>query len=180
MKELLAVDVKSYIEKKNNMDYLSWANAWREIIKLFPGATYTIIKNDNGLPIFGNSEIGYMCYTTVTIKEITHEMWLPVMDFKNKAMLKPTMFEINKTVMRCLTKNLAMFGLGLDLYAGEDLQEGTTRTKTVNIRQQIINALNHANVTEADRDKYRDEVKANKWSFNEEFLTHLKKEHNIK
>ena len=80
---------------------------------------------------------GYMCYTRVTIKGVTHEMWLPVMDSHNDAMLAEartvktrngeytvpacTMFDVNKTIMRCLTKNLAMFGLGLYIYAGEDL-----------------------------------------------------------
>ena len=78
-------------------------------------------------------------FTKVTIEGITHEMWLPVMDEKNKAMKNKlytyktkygekevapaTMFEINKTIMRCLTKNLAMFGLGIYIYAGEDLPE---------------------------------------------------------
>ncbi len=180
MKELLNVDVSSYIEKKNNMSYLSWANAWREVIKLFPDATYEIIKNEDGLPIFGNNELGFMSYTKVTIKEVTHEMWLPVLDFKNKAMLKPSMFEINKAVMRCLTKNLAMFGLGLDLYAGEDLQEGSTKTKNVTFKTQCINALNHPNVKEDQRDNYREEMKIGKWSFDEKFLGHLKREHNIK
>lgn len=69
-----------------------------------------------------------MVYTTVTINdgelgELTREMWLPVMDFKNKSMPNPTTFDINKAVMRCLTKNLSMFGLGLYIYAGEDLPE---------------------------------------------------------
>jgi len=124
--ELYSKDVNDFTDKKGQLTYLSWANAWKVFLKVFPTATYEIKKNENMLPVFGDNKLGYMCYTTVTVRDLTHEMWLPVMDFKNKAMLTPTMFDINKTVMRCLTKNLAMFGLGLYIYAGEDLPEDNT------------------------------------------------------
>lgn len=123
LNELLALDVSNFTEKKNGLSYLSWANAWREFIKLYPSATYVINKDENGIPCFGNSELGYMVYTTVTVEELTHEMWLPVMNYMNKAIKNPDMFDVNKAIMRCLTKNLAMFGLGLYIYAGEDLPE---------------------------------------------------------
>jgi hypothetical protein len=123
VKKFLKLNVNEQTEKKNGLTYLSWAWAWAKAIEIFPTATYTIKKDANGIPAFGNDKIGYMCYTTVTIGEITHEMWLPVMDHRNKTILQPQMFDINKTVMRCLTKNLAMFGLGLYIYAGEDLPE---------------------------------------------------------
>ena len=122
--KLLALNVNDHTEKKANLTYLSWSWAWQQALKHNPEATYTIKKNDDGVPVFGNSKMGYMCYTTVTMGSITHEMWLPVMDMRNKTMLEPSMFDINKTVMRCLTKNLAMFGLGLYIYAGEDLPDG--------------------------------------------------------
>ena len=166
--ELYAVNVNDRTEKKQTgnatLTYLSWAWAWAEVKKRYPDANYTIWKNDHGLPYVYDPNTGYMCYTTVTINGITHEMWLPVMDGANKAMkAEPykymvknpkfryakkdkdgkyydsygneqpeyltkscdaaTMFDVNKTVMRCLTKNLAMFGLGLYIYAGEDLPE---------------------------------------------------------
>ena len=121
-------------EKKGKFTYLSWALAWKEFIKVYPSATYEIKKNDMGLPLFGNKEFGYMSYTTVTVVDITHEMWLPVLDFQNKPMLAPKTFDINKTVMRCLTKNLAMFGLGLYIYAGEDLPEDNT---PVDVKAQV-------------------------------------------
>ena len=113
-------------------------------MKVYPDATYEIIKNEQGLPYFVD-ESGAMCYTKVCAGGVTHEMWLPVMNGANKAMkLVPykyivkgwngnsdqektvealTMFDVNKTIMRCLVKNLAMFGLGLYIYAGEDLPE---------------------------------------------------------
>lgn len=135
---LSAVNVNEKTEKKDNLTYLSWAWAWSEFQKVCPTATYEIIKNEQGLPYFAD-ESGAIVYTQVTVGNITHEMWLPVMDGKNKAMKKVpysyttrygektveafTMFDVNKTIMRCLTKNLAMFGLGIYIYAGEDLPE---------------------------------------------------------
>ena len=117
------INVNDKVEKKNNLSYLSWAWAWAEVKKYSPDANYEIVKF-NGLPYVYDEKTGYMVYTKVTIEGLTHEMWLPVMDYKNKAMIdNATMFDINKTIMRCLTKNLAMHGLGLYIYAGEDLPE---------------------------------------------------------
>lgn len=141
---LNAINVNDHTEVKDTgstrLTYLSWAWAWAEVKKQFPDATYEIIKF-NGIPYVYDPLTGFMVYTTVTIQGITHEMWLPVMDGQNRAMksepyevqtkyktitIQPaTMFDINKTIMRCLTKNLAMFGLGLYIYAGEDLPEGS-------------------------------------------------------
>ena len=132
------------------LTYLSWCYAWSEVKKLYPSANYEILKfGENKLPYVFDEKTGYMVFTRVEIEGIDHEMWLPVMDSANKAMkdkqytykvkkynsqtkswsmvektVEPaTMFDINKTIMRCLTKNLAMFGLGLYIYAGEDLPE---------------------------------------------------------
>lgn len=120
--EVLNINVNDKTEKKGTLTYLSWSWAWAEFKKVYPAATYEV-KKFNGLPYVKDEKVGYMVYTTVTAEELTYEMWLPVMDSRNKAILQPTMFEINKTIMRCLTKNLAMFGLGLYIYAGEDLPE---------------------------------------------------------
>ena len=168
LNELLELNVNGMTEKKGGLTYLSWASAWQEFIKVYPAATYTIKKNDLGLPLFGNEAMGYMVYTTVTVEELTHEMWLPVLDFKNKAMLKPEMFDVNKSVMRCLTKNLAMFGLGLYIYAGEDLPQA--ELKEVSIKQQINNALNLPNVKKEDRDSYIDQLKSGKLPVNQDTL----------
>lgn len=140
--KLYGTDVNNRTEKKNGLTYLSWAWAWAEFKKACPDATYEIVKQENGLPYAYDQNTGYMVYTRVTACGVTHEMWLPVMDAANNAMksepyevqtkyktidVKPaTMFDINKTIMRCLTKNLAMFGLGLYIYAGEDLPDGET------------------------------------------------------
>lgn len=148
--ELNKISVNDHTENKNGLTYLSWTWAWSEIKKHCPNASYEILKFDNNLPYVYDENTGYMVFTKVTIEEQTYEMWLPVMDGNNKAMLnhpytykvkeykdgkwtggyveksveKASMFDINKTIMRCLVKNIAMFGLGIYIYAGEDLPEG--------------------------------------------------------
>jgi len=133
--KLSAINVNGKTEKKSNLTYLSWAWAWAEVKKACPDATYIIKETEY------DEALGFMCHSTVTIQGETLEMWLPVMDGANKSMKKvaykystkygdktveaATTFDINKTLMRCLTKNLAMFGLGLYIYAGEDLPEDT-------------------------------------------------------
>lgn len=140
--QLYSLDVNKYVEKKQGLSYLTWSFAWAEFKKIYPDATYTVMKDDNGRCYFGDEQIGYMVYTSVTAGGLTYEMWLPVMDNANKAMKLQaytyqtrngektveaiSMFDINKAVMRCLVKNLAMFGLGLYIYAGEDLPEDIT------------------------------------------------------
>lgn len=137
--ELYSKDVNKYVEKKNGLSYLSWSYAWAEFKKVYPDATYEVKKDESGRCYFGDETIGYMVYTTVTAGGLSYEMWLPVMDANNKSIkLNPytystrsgertveaiTMFDVNKTVMRCLVKTLAMFGLGLYLYSKEDLPE---------------------------------------------------------
>lgn len=119
------INVNDNTDKKGNLTYLSWAWAWAEVKKQYPEATYKIERFENNAPYLKDENAGYMVFTKVTIDGLTHEMWLPVMDYKNKAMQvgQATMTDINKTIMRCLTKNLAMHGLGLYIYAGEDLPE---------------------------------------------------------
>lgn len=134
---LVNINVNDHTEEKNGLTYLSWAWAWDTVKRHFPDATYTIWRNENGLPYVFDPNTGYMVFTSVTIEEITHEMWLPVMDSKNNALKDQpytihgkydqevknvaNMFDVNKAIMRCLVKNLAMFGLGLYIYSGEDL-----------------------------------------------------------
>tara|TARA_R110000796_G_scaffold252271_1_gene385872 strand:+ start:1909 stop:2535 length:627 start_codon:yes stop_codon:yes gene_type:complete len=139
--KLSAINVNSKVEKKNNLTYLSWAWAWSEVKKTCPDATYLIGETEY------DDALGFMCHTSVTIDGETLGMWLPVMDGANKSMKKQsykhktkygdkdvaaaTTFDINKTMMRCLVKNLAMFGLGIYIYAGEDLPETETLVEQV-------------------------------------------------
>lgn len=137
--ELLSLNVNTDTKKKGKLTYLSWAWAWARFLEVYPDATYEIILNSDNIPMFGSDKLGYVTYTTVTADSITRKMWLPVLDGANKVMKGEayeyttkygnktveaiSMFDINKTVMRCLVKNLAMFGLGLYIYSGEDLPE---------------------------------------------------------
>lgn len=153
--ELSSINVNEHTEDKNGLTYLSWTWAWSEIKKHCPDASYEILKFENNLPYVYDENTGYMVFTKVTIEDKTYEMWLPVMDGNNKAMLNhpytykvkeykdgkwtggyieksvepATMFDINKTIMRCLVKNIAMFGLGIYIYAGEDMPDGYEITK---------------------------------------------------
>ena len=142
--ELFVIDVNEHTEKKKSgngreLTYLSWAWAYAEFVKRCPDMTYEI-KHWDGKPYLYDEDLGYMVETSVTAGGETKTMWLPVMDGANKAMKnKPytyetkyngqktveaaTMFDSNTTIMRCLVKNLGMFGLGLYIYAGEDLPE---------------------------------------------------------
>lgn len=127
--EVMKINVNDKTEKKGNLTYLSWAWAWAEFKKLYPDATYSV-KMFDGLPYVHDGDTGYMVFTSVTAEGITYDMWLPVMDARNKTLMNATMFDINKTIMRCLAKNLAMFGLGLYIYAGEDLPEDEQGAKS--------------------------------------------------
>ena len=125
---LYSIDVSKWIEKKNGLSYVSWANAWAELKKLFPFSYYTIYENDKGW--FYHTD-GITCWvkTGITVvtddKEIEHIEYLPVMDFRNKSIPfdSVTSFDVNKAIQRSLTKAVARHGLGLYIYAGEDLPE---------------------------------------------------------
>ena len=159
---LFEINVNDHIEKKKDLTYLSWPYAWAEVKKKYPSATYKIhLFGEKQLPYVFDENVGYMVFTDVTINDLTHTMWLPVMDSANKTMKSTsytyntkfkkdilveaaTMFDVNKTIMRCLVKNLAMFGLGLYIYSGEDLPEIETEKisiKDANILKDIIRKI---------------------------------------
>lgn len=135
--DLYKVNVSDKTEKKGNLTYLSWCWAWAEFKKVYPDANYEV-KKFNGLPYVHDEKTGYMVYTSVTAEGLTYEMWLPVMDARNKTLKNAEMFDINKTIMRCLTKNLAMFGLGLYIYAGEDLPEDEQKVPREATKAQAV------------------------------------------
>ena len=122
--ELNAVDCKDKIEKKNGLSYLSWAYAWGEVKKRHPDANYTIYENKDGWNYFTDGRTGWV-KTGVTVNGIEHIEYLPIMDYRNKSISADniTSFDVNKTIQRSLTKACARHGLGLYIYAGEDLPE---------------------------------------------------------
>lgn len=123
--ELNAINVSDKTEKKNGLTYLSWAWAWGELKKLHPDATYTVYENKDGWLYHTD---GRTCWvkTGVTVNGIENIEYLPVMDFRNNSIPadKVTSYDVNKAVQRSLTKAVARHGLGLYIYAGEDLPEG--------------------------------------------------------
>lgn len=144
--QLSSLNVNDKTEQKNSLTYLSWSNAWLEFKKVYPTATYNVVKNpQTGLPYFVDPAVGIMVFTEVEADGLKYSMWLPVMDGANKAMKTEaytyqvwnkntkqyenrkveaaTMTDVNRSIMRSLCKNLAMFGLGLYIYNGEDFPE---------------------------------------------------------
>lgn len=123
-KQLNSINCNDKTEQKNGLTYLAWAYAWGEVKKLFPESTYTIYENANGW--FYHTD-GKTCWvkTGVTINGIEHIEYLPVMDYKNRSIPvdQVTSFDVNKAIQRSLTKAVARHGLGLYIYAGEDLPE---------------------------------------------------------
>lgn len=121
---LNAINVNDKKEEKNGLSYLSWAWAWGEAKKIYPDATYTIYENAAGW-CYHTDNLTCWVKTGVTINGLEHIEYLPVMDYKNKSIPadKVTSFDVNKAIQRSLTKALARHGLGLYIYAGEDLPE---------------------------------------------------------
>lgn len=122
--ELNKINVSDKTEKKNGLTYLSWAYAWGELKKNHPDATYTVYENSQGWNYHTDGKTAWV-KTGVTVNGIEHIEYLPVMDFKNKSipLENITSFEVNKTIQRSLTKAVARHGVGLYIYAGEDLPD---------------------------------------------------------
>ena len=124
------INVNDKTEQKNGLTYLSWAFSWGELKKMFPDSTYTVYENNEGWNYFTD---GKTCWvkTGVTVNGIEHIEYLPVMDFKNKSIPADnvTSFDVNKAIQRSLTKAVARHGLGLYIYAGEDLPEEEAKVK---------------------------------------------------
>ena len=154
---LSAIDVSDKTEKKSNLTYLSWAWAWGELKKLYPDASYTIYENEiDDLLIHGEQAFpikrtvnyftdGHTAWVKVgvTVDEQEHIEMLPVMDHRNKSIALNALdsFAVNKTIQRALTKAIARHGLGLYIYAGEDLPETVKEEKQ---SEQVLAALQSA------------------------------------
>jgi hypothetical protein len=144
--KLLAKNVNEHVEKKNGLSYLSWAWAWAEALKADANATFVVNMFDGKcfMDINGTA----MVFVTVTMFNKPMTCQLPVMDYRNKAIPKPDAFAVNTAIMRCMTKALALHGLGMYLYSGEDLPEDgksvvitPTQGATDNIPQEELQYL---------------------------------------
>lgn len=178
---LNAINVNEHVEKKKTgeknpdgsekyLTYLSWVWAWGQVKQHFPDASYEV-RHWGDKPYLNDDQLGIMVETSVTISGETITMWLPVMNSSNKSMKSApysyktrygekeveaaTMFDVNKAIMRCLAKNIAMFGLGLYIYAGEDLPEEEAAQAKNELQAKIDQA-----VAEIKAVKSREELEA--------------------
>lgn len=175
--ELNQIDVSDHIEKKMNLNYLSWAFAWQEMKQIDPNATKEFTQFDEydfeAHKLTGR-KVDYMltkqgCYVecTVTIKGHSETEQLYVMDYKNKALKNPDMGDINKTKQRCYVKATALHGLGLYIYAGEDLPEKPQETK------QSVHEPTKAELTKTIEMYYKTVVARQGQDYAKELFQHL-------
>lgn len=126
-RDLLKINVNEHTEKKNGLTYLSWAWAWAEVLKADPQAQFNVHLFDNK-PYMDVNGTG-MVWVTVTMFGQGRTCMLPVMDYRNKPIPNPDAFQVNTAIMRCMTKAVSLHGLGLYIYAGEDLPEDAAQAE---------------------------------------------------
>lgn len=136
---LAGIDVSAYLEKKGSYTYLSWPFAVAELRKADPKASWTV-QRFNGLPYLA-TDTGYYVEVAVTVEGVTLSQLHPVLDVKNRPISVPSAFDINTSIQRCLVKAVALHGLGLSVFAGEDLmpseqpEPGATRQKASSVKK---------------------------------------------
>jgi hypothetical protein len=121
------INVSEHIERKGDFAYLSWPYAVAQLRLADPQASWEVRRFD-GLPYL-RSEAGYFVEVAVSVQGITLSQIHPVLDAKNRPLAEPTAFDINTSIQRCLVKAIALHGLGLHVYAGEDLPNGEEQPK---------------------------------------------------
>ena len=122
-KNLVNLDIREEVDQDyKGLNYLSWASAYQLMMEQDPEATYEVVKAEDGMPYFSRGET-HMVFTRVTMFGTTKEMWLPIMDNKHNAVKVPSSRDVSDNIMRCLVKNIAMFGIGLRLFKKEGLDE---------------------------------------------------------
>jgi hypothetical protein len=152
--ELSKIDVSEHIEKKGKFSYLSWAWAVDQLRKKHPDATWEVIRF-NGMP-FMQTECGYFVEVAVTVNGVTLSQIHPVLDNFNKPIAKPNSFQINTSIQRCLVKAIALHGLGLYIYAGEDLPMDTNDSTPITsqeigiLKTKVLEFAKLRNKTEDD------------------------------
>ena len=194
--DLLKLNVNDHTEKKNGLTYLSWAWAWAEALKADPAASFTVQTFD-GKAYMDVNGTG-LVWVTVTMFEKQMTCMLPVMNHRNQPIPAPNAFEVNTAIMRCMTKALALHGLGLYIYSGDDLPmqdaEVITKADTAQVEAMVTKAIEKA-VETGDADlankelfadgmiKYCDICKdegalKSYWKANQGQLDDLKRSHN--
>ena len=161
--KLKDVDISKLAEQKGKFDYLSWAHAVREMLKVFPEATWEVHEYDN-MP-YMQTTTGYYTKVSVTIEGVTRTQIHPVLDNKNQTIDTPNAFQINTSIQRCLAKAIALHGLGLVLFAGEDLPNNITdkqekeitkfanQVKDEEVKKSMLDAIKSGKVNESNYKK---------------------------
>ena len=147
-KKLSLVSIKGKTERKGNLDYLSWANAWHLLKLEYPNSQRNVYESEHtGLNYFTDGKTGYV-KVGVSVEGIEHIDYLPIMDFRNKSVTvdKITSFDVNKTIQRATAKAIAMHGLGLSLWTGEDVPELVAEVKEPKIHELEIPSENWSRV----------------------------------
>ena len=141
--KLSKINVNDHTEKKGNLTYLSWAWAWWKLMENYPDAVYEFLPNEY------HPDETVTVHCNLTVEGITRPMWLPVMDNRNNAVVKPNSRAVSDTKMRCLVKAISMFGLGSYIYAGEDLpQDNSTISEA---QAETLNKLLQETNSDVDR-----------------------------
>lgn len=134
--ELYKIDVNKNVEKKNNFNYLSWTYAWKTLQEHEPHSSYEVVKF-NGLPVCYLNDGSAIVEVIVTVNDVPRSMWLAVTDYSNKAIKNPSSADVANSTMRCFVKAIAMHGLGLYIYAGEDLPQVPKEPSAKEVMQRV-------------------------------------------
>lgn len=183
--ELYGININLHVEQDyKGLFYLSWATAYKLAMDKDPAMNYEIVQDNDGMPFFSRGDV-HIVKTKVTMFGETKEMFLPIMDNKHNAVAKPNSRQVNDNIMRCLAKNIAMFGIGLPLYVGEDLAQFKDDTsnkvkKTTETEfKKAIDMINALANTEEKSEKVFDMIeKFNKNSLLDCTIEELKKVYN--
>ena len=161
-KELSAIDVSSKIEKKGKLDYISWANSWAMLKNKYPNAQRIVYESqETGLNFFTDGQTAYV-KVGVKINDLEHIDFLPVMDFRNNSipLTKMTTMDVNTAIQRSTAKAIAMHGLGLSLWIGEDTTPAVTQSAPAS--KNPIKQVIELNIGDTNWDKVLKYISANK------------------
>lgn len=184
--ELYGININPHVEQDyKGLLYLSWATAYKLAMDKDPAMNYEIVQDNDGMPFFSRGDV-HIVKTKVTMFGETKEMFLPIMDNKHNAIAKPNSRQVNDNIMRCLAKNIAMFGIGLPLYVGEDLAQfkddasnNKSKKTTETEFKKAIDMINALANTEEKSEKVFDMIeKFNKNSLLDCTIEELKKVYN--
>ena len=125
--QLSNIDVSEHVKQKGAYDYLSWTHAVDALKKVYPKAQIEVMTSDEGHPFF-KTEVGFFVQVRVTVDGLACAEWLPVLDNRNKVLKQPDAYQVNTSIKRCMTKAIALHGLGINVYAGEDLTQYDVET----------------------------------------------------